>query len=120
MRQPTKATGASKTKKTTSATKKKTTAAKKKPKKAAVTKKAKKPKKELTPEEKEKADLRELKKMALLKGPVLRPDSVWSVYVSDNVRAGEGKLTDRIKEIASTFAGLSEAEKEVCDESLFT
>lgn len=111
----------SKAKKTAAATeKKKTKPATKKAKKPATKKKAKKPaakatkkpKKQLTPEEKEKADLKELKKMALLKGPALLPDSGWSVYVADNVAAGQGKVTDQIKQVAGKFARLSEPEKE--------
>lgn len=116
----------SKAKKTTAATDKKKTkpATKKKAKKPATKKKkakkakkpaakaTKKPKKELTPEEKDKADLKELKKMALLKGPALLPDSGWSVYVADNVAAGQGKVTDQIKQVAEKYTRLSEPEKE--------
>ncbi|EFY89737.1 HMG box protein [Metarhizium acridum CQMa 102] len=113
MRSPAKISG-SKTKRTGTATKKKTTkkasATKKKTKKAAAPKRQ--TKKVLTPEEKEKADLRHLKKMALLKGPTLLPESAWAVYVTNNIGAGEGKLTERIKGISSRFAGLSESEKE--------
>ncbi|POR31060.1 Uncharacterized protein TPAR_08726 [Tolypocladium paradoxum] len=92
---------------------KKKAPAKKKTKKtaAAAPKKAKK-KKAPTPEEKEKSELRELKKMALLKGPTLLPDSAWSVYVSENLPSGQGTLTDKIKEVASRFGGLSESEKD--------
>ena len=79
--------------------------------------KAKKPKKKakkvLTPEEKEKAEIKELKNMALLKGPSLLPETLWSVYVADNLPSGQGKLTDKIKEVASRFSGLSEYEKDV-------
>ncbi|KAK9439334.1 High mobility group, HMG1/HMG2 [Metarhizium brunneum] len=118
MRSPAKTSG-SKTKRTSTATKekktkktttKKASAAKKKTKKAAAPKR--KTKKVLTPEEKEKADLRELKKMALLKRPTQLPESAWAVYVTNNIGAGEGKVTERIKEVSSRFAGLSESEKE--------
>ncbi|KYK55431.1 HMG box protein [Drechmeria coniospora] len=107
-------------KKTTSAaTKKKPakrstpTKKKKKATKAAAPKKAKKTaKRALTPEEKEKAAIRVLKKMALLKGPQLLPESSWAVYVSQNLTAGSGPLTDKIKEVASAFKNLSASEKE--------
>ncbi|KAK2603860.1 hypothetical protein QQS21_003984 [Conoideocrella luteorostrata] len=104
-----KATGA-KTKK--SPAKKKPVAKKKKKPASAAAKKPKKAKKTLTPEEKDKAELRELKKMALLKGPALLPETGWAVYVADNVTAGQGKLTDKIKEVAESFAALSVSEKE--------
>ncbi|KIE01899.1 HMG box protein, partial [Metarhizium majus ARSEF 297] len=118
MLSPAKTSG-SKTKRTSTATKekktkkkttKKASAVKKKTKKAAAPKR--KTKKVLTPEEKEKADLRELKKMALLKRPTQLPESAWAVYVTNNIGAGEGKVTERIKEVSSRFAGLSESEKE--------
>lgn len=107
---------APKTKKTAAAVPKK---AKKKTKKtaAAAPKKAKK-KKVLTPEEKEKSELRELKKMALLKGPTLLPDSAWSVYVSENLPSGQGSLTDKIKDVSSSFSELSESEKDVSRHSV--
>lgn len=102
----------SKTDKKTTATQKKKPATKKKVKKPAAKATKKPKKKQLTPEQKEKADLSELKKMALLKGPTLLPNTAWSVYVSDNVSAGQGKLTDKIKDVAEQFAGLSLSEKE--------
>ncbi|UNI15059.1 hypothetical protein JDV02_001630 [Purpureocillium takamizusanense] len=88
-------------------TKKKKTAAKK-----AAPKKPKKPKKVLTPEEKEKAEIKELKTMALLKGPALLPDSTWTIYSSENVRSDGVSLTDKIKEVAARFSGLSQYEKD--------
>jgi hypothetical protein len=91
----------------------KTKAAAKKTAKKPVVKK-KKAKKVLTPEEKEKADLRELKKMALLKKPTLLPETAWAVYVTNNIKGGQGKVTDKIKEVARSFAELSESDKEVC------
>ncbi|PNY28351.1 Uncharacterized protein TCAP_01721, partial [Tolypocladium capitatum] len=108
-----RATPASTAKHAASKTKTKKAPAKKKTKKtaAAAPKKAKK-KKVLTPEEKEKSELRELKKMALLKGPTLLPDSAWSVYVSENLSSGQGSLTDKIKEVASSFGELSESMKD--------
>jgi len=100
-----KAAGTKTTKKKKTATKTAKKAAPKKPKKKA--------KKVLTPEEKEKAEIKELKNMALLKGPSLLPETLWSVYVADNLPSGQGKLTDKIKEVASRFSGLSEYEKDV-------
>ncbi|OAQ81624.1 HMG box protein [Purpureocillium lilacinum] len=99
-----KAAGTKTTKKKKTATKTAKKAAPKKPKKKA--------KKVLTPEEKEKAEIKELKNMALLKGPSLLPETLWSVYVADNLPSGQGKLTDKIKEVASRFSGLSEYEKD--------
>lgn len=117
LREPTKTASTGKTKKTTATkkktttTKKKTTATKKKAKKVVAPKK--KAKKVLSPEEQDKADLRLLKKMALLKGPALLPDSAWSVFVSNNITTGQGKLTDQIKDVSAKFSGLSVSEKEV-------
>ncbi|OAA33035.1 HMG box protein [Moelleriella libera RCEF 2490] len=107
-------TGSKTTKKTkTSAPKKKKKAvAKKKPAKKPALKKAKKPKKAVTPEEKEKSELRQLRKMALLKGPQLLPESAWSVYMSDNMRAGQGSLSDKVKELSQSFANVSASEKD--------
>ncbi|KAG5943538.1 hypothetical protein E4U53_007028 [Claviceps sorghi] len=120
-----KKTTAAATKKKSAATKKKP-AAKKKPasKKKTVTKKKKrvvkkkpakkpkKPKKQLTPEEKEKAELKEIKKLALLKGPVMRPESAWNVFVAENVKPGPAPLGDKMKETSENFSKLSAAEKE--------
>ncbi|OAA49455.1 HMG box protein [Metarhizium rileyi] len=120
MRWPAKAPGVKKTKKASTTTTKKggtkTAAAKKKTKKATTKKaaapKKKKVKKELTPEEKDKVDLKQLKKMALLKGPTRLPGSLWAVYVANNMGAVQGKLTDRMKVISSGFAQLPKSEKE--------
>lgn len=108
-------TGSKTTKKTKSAApkKKKKAVAKKKPAKKPALKKAKKPKKAVTPEEKEKSELRQLRKMALLKGPQLLPESAWSVYMSDNMRAGQGSLSDKVKELSQSFANVSASEKDV-------
>ncbi|KND90136.1 hypothetical protein TOPH_05110, partial [Tolypocladium ophioglossoides CBS 100239] len=97
--------------KKTAASKKKAPA-KKKAKKTAAAAPKKVKKKVLTPEEKERSELRELKKMALLKGPTLLPDSAWSVYVSENLPSGQGSLMDKIKEVSSSFGGLSESMKD--------
>lgn len=95
------------------ATTKKKPAVKKKAKKPAAKKPTRKVKKEITPEEKEKKDLKQLKEMALLKMPTLLPETAWSVYVSENVNPGQGKLTDKVKELSSTFGHLSSVEKDV-------
>ncbi|KAK3182222.1 hypothetical protein K4F52_006399 [Lecanicillium sp. MT-2017a] len=97
----TKKTGAKKT-----ATKKKATK-----KKAAPKKKAKKAKKPLTAEEKEKAEIRELRKMSLSKGPDLKPESAWAVYVSQNVTSGGQTLVEQVKGISASFKSLSDFEK---------
>lgn len=110
------------TKKTTTATKK-TTAAKKKaaPKKKPAAKKAvKKPKKAkvvLTPEQKEKLKLRELKKASLLnKAPTLKPNRSWSVFVSQNHSKVGGDLPflERVKKLKVEWDGMTESEKQVC------
>lgn len=103
----------SKSKAGTAAKTKTKTKTKAKEKKSVAAKKPKKPKKEPTPEEKEKAELRELRKMALLKGPTLLPETDWSVYISSNLPSGEGKLSEKIKEVSASFKTISEAEKEV-------
>lgn len=86
---------------------------KKSPKKKAAPKKKKPAKKVLTPEEKEKADLRELRKKALLKGPSLLPETAWAVYVSENVPKGAGTLSEKIKTLSADFKAVSEFEKSV-------
>ena len=88
---------------------KKTATKKKAPKKKAAKKKAKKP---LSPEEKEKAEIRELRKMSLPKGPDLKPESAWSVYVSQNVTSGN-PLVEQIRGISTSFKSLSDFEKTV-------
>ncbi|KAL7799166.1 hypothetical protein V8C37DRAFT_150925 [Trichoderma ceciliae] len=84
-------------------------------KKKVAVKKAKKTtakRKTLTPEQKEKAEIRKLKQMALLKGPTFLPETAWNVYMVDNIRGRGGKLVDNIKVIASSFKNLPEAEIE--------
>ncbi|KAM4059522.1 HMG (high mobility group) box domain-containing protein [Hirsutella rhossiliensis] len=104
----------------TSATKakKKAPAKKEKPvlkKKKVVKKKAvKKPKKKTppTPEQKEKAQVRELKRMALLKGPKMLPANPWAIYVSQNLPAGDEQLGEKIKKVHADYEALSASEKE--------
>ncbi|GKT54994.1 HMG box protein [Colletotrichum tofieldiae] len=130
-----------KTKKTTeakdgAATKKKATtktkeAAAKKPKakKKAVVKKPapkKRVKKVLTPEEKQKLDVREWKKLALLPDPKQLPASAWLVHATESGKQA-GSLTDltnRTKESAESFKKLSSYElqrlQEKADENKLT
>ncbi|KAH6604727.1 hypothetical protein Trco_006434 [Trichoderma cornu-damae] len=68
--------------------------------------------KTLTPEQKENAEIRKLRQMALLKGPTHLPETAWSVYLLDNMRGSEGKLTDKVKAISTSFKNLPEAERE--------
>ncbi|OAQ97632.1 hypothetical protein LLEC1_02018 [Akanthomyces lecanii] len=96
---------------------KKKSAAKKKPaakkKKAAAKKKpAAKKKKVLTPEQKQKKELTQLRKMALPKPPKGKPANVWTVYLADNVSSGSGvALGDKVKDISAQFKNLSEQDK---------
>lgn len=93
------------------------TAAKPKKKKTAAAAKKKvapKKKKALTPEEKQKKELAQLRKMALPKGPKGKPGNVWTVFLADNVSSGTGvALADRVKQISAQFKDLSEHEKTV-------
>ncbi|GAO15927.1 uncharacterized protein UV8b_02435 [Ustilaginoidea virens] len=130
MRSPAKSAAAVKKAKKSTATKTKKKPASKKAKKPASAKRAKKTKqakktkktkkvktrkakKKLTDEEKEKANLRQLRKMALLKGPQLLPETAWSVFVADNFGAEEqGEFPDKIRGLADKFSRLSVSEKE--------
>lgn len=84
-------------------------------KKKVATKKPKKaPKKKvLTDEQKDRLEIKRLKQMALLKGPTLLPETAWNVFLIDNIRAGEGPLTDKVKILSTSFKNLPEAEIEV-------
>ncbi|KAM0332361.1 hypothetical protein ACHAQA_002638 [Verticillium albo-atrum] len=97
-----------------------TTATKAAPKKAA-TKKAAKPKpkpkvkkvkKELTPEAQLAKDVRELKKIALLKEPKKLPETPWTILTSRNIKAGETSLGDRSRELSQEYKSLDAAESE--------
>lgn len=107
--------------------KKSATTAAKKPaaKKAAGRKKAKKAakkaapkkrvKKVLTPEEKTKAEVRDLRKIALLNEPKRLPDRAWLVYVAQNMKhVTKDTLGDTVKGLASQYNSLGSFEKEVC------
>lgn len=97
--------------------KKKPVVRKKKPvlKKKKVVKKTTKKAKKMTPEQKGRAELRELKEMALLKGPKMLAPNSWAVYVAQHVTGGDGQLTlvERIKTAKADYEALSAAEKEV-------
>ncbi|OIW35164.1 hypothetical protein CONLIGDRAFT_689410 [Coniochaeta ligniaria NRRL 30616] len=107
------------------AKKTKTTATKKKPaaKKAKATKKAKKPavkkaapkkrvKKTVDPEAKRRAEVRELKKVALLQEPKRLPDRPWLVYTSQNVKSmTKETLGDTIRGLAVEYNSLSTSDK---------
>ncbi|KAL6878650.1 hypothetical protein J3F83DRAFT_723395 [Trichoderma novae-zelandiae] len=89
--------------------------AKKAVKKTAAAKKPKTAKKKtLTDEEKEKLEIRKLKKMSMLKGPSYLPETAWSVYMVDNLRGGTGgdALPDKVRALSTSFKNLPESEKE--------
>ncbi|EGX90615.1 High mobility group, superfamily [Cordyceps militaris CM01] len=94
------------------AKKKKAAAAPKKKKPAAKKKPVVKKKKVLTPEQKEKKQLSQLRVMALPKAPKGKPSNLWTVFLADNVTRGTGvSLTDKVKDVAVEFKNLSEHEK---------
>lgn len=88
---------------------KKPKAKKKKAVKAAPKKRVRKV---LTPEEKRKAEVRELKKTALLKEPKKLPDRTWLVYISQHLK-GEKNVTEAMKQFAEAYKSLSASEIEV-------
>lgn len=99
------------------ATKKKT--AKKsaaKPKKAAAEKRVRKP---LTPEEKAKLDVRQLRKVALLEEPARLPATAWLVFTSQRNKGsklgggGGGNIGSVMREASEAFKSLSSFELEV-------
>jgi len=90
--------------------------AKPKKKKVAAKRAAKKPAKVLSPEEKTKQTIRELKKVALLKQPALLPASSWLVYTSTNLKGTHNSAVgtaQTMKELAKAFSVLSTSELEV-------
>lgn len=89
---------------------------KKKPaakKKKAAPKKKKVAKKPLTPEQKEKNEIRDLKARALLNGPSLLPETSWAVYLAENPASGESTLVQKVKELSSSFKTISDLELNV-------
>ncbi len=96
------------------------TAAKKKPKKKPVAKRAAKPgrpAKKLTPEEKKKVQVRELKKGALLSEPKKLPEQPWVLYVSENAKGTkigpDSSLAATMADLARSFKALSASELQV-------
>lgn len=81
--------------------------------KKAAPKKKKAAKKPLTPEEKEKKEIRDLRARALLSGPSLLPESTWSVYLSENASSGDSTLMEKVKQLSTTFKTISEMELNV-------
>ncbi|KAF2798644.1 hypothetical protein K505DRAFT_346420 [Melanomma pulvis-pyrius CBS 109.77] len=109
-------------KKKAPATKRKTAASKKKPaakrkpvarKKKPVTKaRPKRAKKVLTPEEKQKLQLRELKKKAL-RGPPHVAISAWQAFTSEAIKAaGSGTVQEKLAAAGAKFKDLTPAERE--------
>ncbi|KAM0502591.1 hypothetical protein ACHAP6_000501 [Verticillium nonalfalfae] len=88
------------------APKKKKGAAKPKPKKV------KKAKKEVAPEVKLAQEVRELKKIALLKEPKKLPETVWTLFTTQNIKSGEASLGERSKQLAEEYRLLDAAETE--------
>ncbi|KAI9172068.1 HMG box protein [Paramyrothecium foliicola] len=86
----------------------------KKPKKAAAEKKKKKPAaKPLTPEQKQKLRIRQLKEWALLDEPSQLPQHIWTVYVAANFPKDPSvHATQVMKDLAADFQRLPESEKE--------
>ncbi|KAG7111016.1 hypothetical protein HYQ45_017294 [Verticillium longisporum] len=88
------------------APKKKKAAAKPKPKKV------KKAKKEVAPEVKLAQEVRELKKIALLKEPKKLPETVWTIFTTQNIKSGEASLGERARQLAEEYRRLDAAETE--------
>ncbi|KAF3346338.1 hypothetical protein VD0002_g7826 [Verticillium dahliae] len=106
---PVKKTTKSATKKAATkkaAPKKKKAAAKPKPKKV------KKAKKEVAPEVKLAQEVRELKKIALLKEPKKLPETVWTIFTTQNIKSGEASLGERARQLAEEYRRLDAAETE--------
>jgi hypothetical protein len=77
--------------------------------------KKKRVKKVLTPEEKVKLEIRELKKKALLDEPKKLPDRSWLVYVSQHLKNHSvSDVTSAIKDLSASYKDLAASEIEVC------
>lgn len=103
-------------KKSKAGTHKKTAKAKKPKAKKAVkaAPKKKRVKKVLTPEEKVKLEIRELKKKALLNEPKKLPDRSWLVYVSQHLKNNNvSDVTSAVKDLAASYKDLAASEIEV-------
>lgn len=93
-----------------------TTKAKPKKKKAAAKPKPK-PKKravEKTPEQKLRDQIRERKRVALLKEPKKQPETAWTIFTSQNISSGERSLGERMKVLCDEYRSLSSSEHQVC------
>lgn len=101
------------TRKTSAKPKTKKKAAKK-PKKKVAAKRKTKPKKVLTPEEKTKLKVKELKAVALSL-PTQKPSTAWMVMVSDSLSGGklDTKLSAAMSDISARYKALSPSELEV-------
>ncbi|RKU42134.1 hypothetical protein DL546_004587 [Coniochaeta pulveracea] len=102
-------------KKSKAGTHKKTAKAKKPKAKKAVkaAPKKKRVKKVLTPEEKVKLEIRELKKKALLNEPKKLPDRSWLVYVSQHLKNNNvSDVTSAVKDLAASYKDLAASEIE--------
>jgi hypothetical protein len=107
-----KAKAAAGKKVTKTATKKKVPAKKPaKAKKAAPKKPVKKPKKVLTDEEKLKAVISQLRKIALKQPVSSHKLSAFNVYIADKTKDGKGQET--LSKISKSFRDISPAEREV-------
>ncbi|KAI5466681.1 hypothetical protein BGZ63DRAFT_4925 [Mariannaea sp. PMI_226] len=104
--------------KTTPKKKKKTTSKKTTTKKAAKHKPKPKPKpkkkapRPLSPENQEKEELRQLKKWSLLTKLPCLPDGAWSLYVSQELKAGAEDLGTKMRALSTQFKALSSYERE--------
>lgn len=75
--------------------------------------KKKKKRAPMTAEEKAKARLRELRAMALLKGPKQKPVNGWSIYVAGHLPGGTASFQDKIRKVKADFDALPAPEKQV-------
>jgi hypothetical protein len=73
------------------------------------------PRKVLTPEEAAKVEVRDLKKVALLKEPARLADRTWMVYASQHLKGikGQADLGVEMKRLSASYKTLSSSELEV-------
>ncbi|RCI07815.1 hypothetical protein L249_5793 [Ophiocordyceps polyrhachis-furcata BCC 54312] len=112
-----KAKPAAKKKKAPAKAKKAAAAPKKKKKKAAPVKKKKKPtrkpRKPLTPEQREKIKLRYLKMVSLYKGPDTRAPQPWPLYVAENISTvSNPDRRVKLNDLFARYSKLPAAEKQ--------
>jgi outer membrane biosynthesis protein TonB len=93
---------------------KKSAAKKAKPKKKVAAKPKPKPKKVLTPEEKTRAEIRDLKLKALRIPVTQTPSSAWTVFAAEALagQTGIGVAKTKLKDAGAKFKELTPAEKE--------